>query len=58
MTKAFLLSFHFEHPEEKGKHVSAIALVYAETFEQAIDKVNSLRDEPIPRENFNNATIE
>lgn len=60
--KAFLLSFSFEHPEEKGQYVSSIALVYAENFEGAMDKVNELRTnnnmEAIPKENFSNATIE
>lgn len=60
--KAFLLSFSFEHPEEKGQWVSSIALVYADNYEGAIAKVNELREkngmEAIPTENFSNATIE
>jgi hypothetical protein len=60
--KSFLLSFSFEHPERKGEHVQSIALVYAETFEGAMEKVNKLRTdngmEAIPSENFANATIE
>lgn len=60
--KAFLLSFHFDHPEQEGQQVSSIALVYADNFDGAIDKVNELRKlndmSEIPKENFANATIE
>lgn len=60
--KPFLLSFSFEHPEKKGEFVSSIALVYAETYEGAVERVNTLRTEnqmeAIPLENFANATIE
>jgi hypothetical protein len=60
--KAFLLSFHFEHPQQEGQQVSSIALVHAETYDEAVEKINNLRtsngQEPIPTENFANATIE
>ena len=60
--KPFLLSFSFEHPEKEGEYVSSIALVYAETFEGAMAKVNEIRTKnqmrEIQTENFANATIE
>jgi hypothetical protein len=60
--KAFLVSFSFEHPENKGQFATSIALVYAENYEQATQRVNEIRVKndmtEIPLENFSNATIE
>jgi hypothetical protein len=57
--RPFLLSFIYAHPQEEGQNAQSIALVYADSFEDACSRINEIRAENNlpPCFDFINATI-
>ena len=59
--KAFLIFVSYSNPEMEGQMASGLALVHANTLDEAKEKINDLREkegmERLPDENFQNATI-
>ena len=57
--RPFLLSFIYAHPQEEGQNAQGIALVYADSFEDACSRINEIRAENNlpPCFDFINATI-
>jgi len=57
--RPFLLSFIYAHPQEEGQNAQSIALVYADSFEDACSRINEIRAENNlpPCIDFMNATI-
>jgi hypothetical protein len=57
--RPFLLSFVYAHPQEEGQNAQSIALVYADSFEDACSRINEIRAENnlTPCIDFMNATI-
>ena len=58
--KAFLLSFVYQHPEVEDQNAQSIALVYADSYEAACERINAIREKNNlpPCLQFMNATIE
>ena len=58
--KAFLLSFVYQHPEVEDQNAQSIALVYADSYEEACERINGIRakNNLPPCLQFMNATIE
>lgn len=58
--KAFLLSFVYQHPEVEDQNAQSIALVYADSYDEACERINSIRakNNLPPCLQFMNATIE
>jgi hypothetical protein len=57
--RPFLLSFVYAHPVDAAQNAQSIALVYADSFEDACSRINEIRAENNlpPCFDFMNATI-
>jgi hypothetical protein len=57
--RPFLLSFVYAHPVDAAQNAQSIALVYADSFEDACSRINEIRAENNlpPCIDFMNATI-
>lgn len=57
--RPFLLSFVYAHPVDAAQNAQSIALVYADSFEDACSRINEIRAENTlpPCIDFMNATI-